>query len=35
MAQGTLGGIERTIPKKGWMSDYEFILLRQWKISHL
>jgi len=25
--QGTLSGIERTIPKKGWMKDYEFILV--------
>jgi len=25
--QGMLSGIERTIPKKGWMKDYEFILV--------
>jgi len=27
MSQGTLAGIERTIPKKGWMEEYEFILI--------
>jgi len=26
--QGMLAGIERTIPKKGWMTDYEFILVQ-------
>ena len=26
--QGMLSGIERTIPKKGWMKDYEFILVQ-------